>query len=151
MVGAALSVPGDFVRRGLYISPYASSVGGLIFSSNTTVLGKFDTILDSTSKQQELLNHILWNGFNVVTFFDLHKVLTDVGRTLALRALIRQCRDNGVYLIEAVGGIPTTDYDRIALFQNDSSIPDYEKFDGVVTEIEFWWSNFSKITTVLEH
>lgn len=121
-------------RRGLYVSVLTGKIGKQVLTPSTT------NILNDPVKLQQLFNTISYLGINTLSLYDLNTVIqansADVPK---LRSFVASARRAGVRAVEAIGAEYLPFWDRfISLYQNNVNTPVESRFDGMVTEIEFW-------------
>jgi hypothetical protein len=131
--------------RGMYASLYSDGVGTIEFGGDTE---HHRFILGDAAKEAALLSFASEHGIRSLALYDMYPILGDAGRRAALVSFMSRARAMGILRIEAIGGVGLETWDRIAAFHRDDA-----RFDGLVTEIEFWneSATLAQLTAVLDH
>jgi hypothetical protein len=115
----------------------------------------FDTILGDSRKEQELLGFLKSNNFSEIAIYGLHPILSrDAGyatRVAQLRSFLSRSRSTcGLKAIKGIGCL-NSDFDDI-VFYNDS-VAENERFDGLLSEYEYWnrSEGFAGFVSLLNH
>ena len=116
-------------QRGIYISIHNDHIGTLQLTGD---LADYSYILGDTKKETTLIDWLVANSFNSITLYDMRATFADEMQP-TLASFMQRARAAGITRIEAVGGVSSSDYTNIIDFHKN-----YAKFDGVVTEVEFW-------------
>eukprot|EP01087_Luapelamoeba_hula_P018710 TRINITY_DN6072_c0_g1_i1.p1 TRINITY_DN6072_c0_g1~~TRINITY_DN6072_c0_g1_i1.p1 ORF type:complete len:512 (-),score=57.65 TRINITY_DN6072_c0_g1_i1:136-1671(-) len=130
-------------RRGMYASIYTTNLG------DDTLPVILSNVLASTDKLDQFFRFIQATGVNVLTLYDTNTILADPDLTLRLRSFISTARRIGIAHVETPGGTAQSFYSKLWTYQS-ASAPE-ERFDGIVTEIEFWQpSNGISVSAVVD-
>ena len=116
-------------QRGIYVSVHNDHIGTLQFTGD---LADYSYILGDTKKETTLIDWLVANSFNSITLYDMRATFADEMQP-TLASFMQRARAAGITRIEAVGGVSSSDYTNIIDFHKN-----YAKFDGIVTEVEFW-------------
>ncbi len=104
-------------------------------------------ILQSNSAQQILLEYIASHKIDSISIYDLNAILPSPQLSASLSRFIEASRIFGVTQVNAIGA-SSRDFDRVKAYQ-DSRLG---KFDGLLTEIEFWnGGDFNSFISTLQH
>jgi hypothetical protein len=120
--------------RGMYVSLYTDHIGSLVFDADPAgSTEKFRHILGDASKEDALLAYALAHEIRSLSLYNLYPILGDATLREQLAAFMARARGQGIMRFDAIGDTALAGWDRIAAFHADGA-----RFDGLVTEIEFW-------------
>jgi hypothetical protein len=120
----------DACMRGMYMSPYTDHVGQITLEGETE---HHRYILGDAAKEQRVFDFVIEHGITSVALYNLYPIMGDPSLSDSLESFIARLRGAGVLLVNAIGDTTLAAWDRIADFQQS-----HARFDGMVTEIEFW-------------
>jgi len=120
-------VPALSVHRGLYFSPYTTAIG------RVTLPAPYSNILGDKAKENELLEFLVTNQFDSLSFYDLKNIMKNTNLKKKLSQFIQAARACGVKEMNAIGA-ENADWVQVKSYQ--AAYPG--KFDGLLTEYEFW-------------
>lgn len=126
-------VPGELPAspfRGMYVSLYTNRAGKIPFTGDDEV---YAHILSDKVKEDRLLEFIKSQHIDSISLYDLNAILTDDRLKSALASFTSRARQAGVQRIEAIGAEDAAAWDRIHQFHHK-----HARFDGLLTEMEFW-------------
>ena len=122
-------------RRGAYLTLWSDSGGSTAYSSNP-IFEPMTFILGNATREDLLLGTLYELGFNAISLYDLGSILP--GKAGLLRSFIARARGlYGILWVEGIAGSSTSSWKRMADYQNATDSDD-AKFDGFLTEIEYW-------------
>jgi hypothetical protein len=125
--GAHCNVP----RRGMYVS--------------------MDSYLGYPTLEEPIFNYSRTRGVNALSLYDLEYILPN--RASLLRSFVTRARRIGrIRWVEAIAATSNAQWSKIATYQEGCTSDD-EKFDGALTEIEYWNSggNVNKMLNPVYH
>ncbi|MCP3136316.1 hypothetical protein [Pyxidicoccus xibeiensis] len=97
-----------------------------------------DTLLDAPQATQDAFwSFVAARRINQLGIYRLNQILGNATRTAALRAFITRAHAAGVLRVFAIVATPTN-VATVRTYLNDSATPATARFDGLLTEHEFW-------------
>ncbi len=139
--GGCSSVQLAGCERGMYVGLDATGVGRISFDSATQ---HHRHILGDEANEERLLSFAAQHGVRALTLYNLISILADEAKAKQLAAFMAKARGRGIRKIEAVGGASSGFWQQLAAFHQNNA-----RFDGLVTEIEFW-NDSASFETFLE-
>jgi hypothetical protein len=116
--------------RGMYLSLQSDRVGQIVFGGATE---PYKNILGDPVKEAKVLAFIGAHRIESLALYDLDTILNDGALAADLLSFLDRAAIEGVIDVNAVADSDQNMWNTIAAYQQQ-----HARFDGVLTEIEFW-------------